>query len=239
MPASKTRKKVVHASLERTVDSVIVHDMKNLAFRLSALLQNLEENYENPLFKKNMTDILSDTIRKMDAIVKRFREERQHVIVKLRVDINQILSELIDGLPHRVRRNVQIENHVSELPLVWGDPFYLHNAFHSIIENAIEAMPEGGILRVKTKLIKQRNKPKISIEITDTGVGMTRSFLDKLFSPFVSTKEQGLGLGLFTSQQIFALHQGKIEVESAPGMGTTFRILLPADANDSKEDRYH
>jgi signal transduction histidine kinase len=61
-------------------------------------------------------------------------------------------------------------------------------------------------------------------------VGMSQSFMEtKLFSPFVSTKEQGLGLGLFTSQQIVALHRGNIEVESSPGIGTTFRILLPVE----------
>jgi signal transduction histidine kinase len=227
----KARRRIPHASLQRTVDSVIVHDMKNLAFRLSAVMQNMEENYDNPVFKKSMTDILGDTIRKMNAIVKRFKEQ-QYVVVKLRVDLNQIVRELVENLPARVLRNITVEMDLSDLPQIWGDPFYLHNAFHSLIENSVEAMPDGGTLKVKTKLIGRGKKPSVIVEISDTGVGMSQSFIaNKLFHPFISTKQEGLGLGLYTSQQIFALHQGKIDVESSPGSGTTFRITLPANEN--------
>lgn len=233
----KRKRKNFRVSLEKTVDSVIVHDMKNLAFRLSALLQNMDDNYENPLFKKSVADVLEDTVKKMDTIVKRFRDNQQQTVVKLRLDINKILSDLIGALPPRRLRNLKLDTHLSEVPLLWGDPFYLHNAFHSMIENAIEAMPEGGVLKVRSHLIKQRKKPKICIEIADTGVGMDRDFLEnKLFSPFSSTKSNGLGLGLFTCRQILALHHGSIEVESAPGVGTAFRILLPAEENAKQEN---
>lgn len=218
----------------RTADSVIVHDMKNLAFRLSALLQNMDENYDNPLFKKSMTDVLGDTIRKMDTIVKRFRENQQQIVVKLRVDINQILSELVAGIPQRTTRLVNIQSELEEIPLLWGDPYYLHTAFLSIMENALEAMPEGGTLSLRSRFTKKRGKPMANIEITDTGIGMSQAFLEtKLFSPFVSTKQNGLGLGLFNCQQIFAMHHGRIEVESSPGSGTTFRVLLPCDYAES------
>jgi len=214
----------------QTVDSVIVHDMKNLAFRLSALLQNMDDNYENPLFKKSMLDVLGDTIRKMNDIVKRFKEQQQHVMVKVRVDLNQILAGLLDALPSGRTRNLKIELNLGEMPLLWGDTFYLQNAFQSLIENAAEAMPEGGTLGIKTKVLRRRKKPWVIVEISDTGIGMSQSFMEsKLFRPFITTKENGLGLGLFTSQQIFALHHGKIEVESSPNEGTTFRIVLPVD----------
>ena len=235
-----TRKKMVRVSLQQTVDSIMVHDMKNLAFRLSALLQNLHENYENPLFKQNMVDILNDTIQKMEAIVKRFRENQQQVVIKLRVDLNQILQKLVHDLPQRRVRNLHMDLSFSDLPSIWGDPFYLHNAFRSLVENAIDAMPEGGTLRISTGIILDRKKEKISIEISDTGVGMSESFLqNELFNPFITTKETGLGLGLFTSQQILALHRGKIDVISTPGSGTTFRIKLPVEDNGKQEDRHH
>jgi signal transduction histidine kinase len=231
-PVMSSKKKVVRVSLQQTVDSVIVHDMKNLAFRLSALLQNMEENYDSPLFKQTMAEILGNTVQKMDAIVKRFRENQQQVVVKLKVDINHLLKKLIEDLPQRKIRSLNLDLSFGEIPSIWGDPFYLHNAFHSLIENAIDAMPDGGTLRIHTRLIWKRKRERILIEISDTGVGMTESFVqDELFNPFINTKEKGLGLGLFTSQQIFALHQGKIEVMSTPGSGTTFRITLPVEEN--------
>ncbi len=224
------KRKDPQSTVGQTVDSVIVHDMKNLAFRLSALLQNMDDNYENPLFKKSMLDVLGDTIRKMNDIVKRFKDQQQHVMVKVRVDVNQILSQLLDALPSGMTRNLKIEVNLGGIPLLWGDPFYLHNAFQSMIQNAAEAMPEGGTLEIKTKVLRRGKKPKVIVEISDTGIGMSQSFMEgNLFRPFITTKESGLGLGLFTSQQIFALHQGKIEVESGPNEGTTFRIILPID----------
>ena len=234
MPPTATKKRIPRVSVAQTVDSVIVHDMKNLAFRLSALLQNMEENYDNPLFKESMSDVLADTIRKMDSIVKRFREHQQQVVIKLRIDVNQIVKELLESLPAKRIRNLTIKTSFADVPQIWGDAFYLHNAFHSIVENAIEAMPNGGTLGAKTGLVRRGKKQKIHVEISDTGIGMTQSFMEsQLFSPFSTTKEQGLGLGLFTSQQIIALHQGMIEVESSPGQGTTFRVILPVEENDS------
>ena len=235
-----TKKKVVRVSLQQTVDSVIVHDMKNLAFRLSALLQNMEDSYDSPIFKQSMADILSDTVAKMDTIVKRYRDNQQQVVVKLKVDINQVLVKMIEDLPARRTRDIQLELSLMEIPMIWGDPFYLHNAFHSLADNAIDAMPKGGTLTITTKLIPYRKKKKIVVEISDTGEGMHASFVqNELFNPFHTTKDTGLGLGLFTSQQIFSLHGGKIEVLSTPGSGTTFRILLPADENGNKENRHH
>jgi signal transduction histidine kinase len=228
-PAMKRKQQV---SAERTADSVIVHDMKNLAFRLSALLQNMDENYENPLFKNSMMDVLGDTIRKMETIVKRFRENQQQVIVKLRIDVNQMLKELAPAIIAKTNRNIVPDIELSDVPLIWADPYYLHNAFSSIIENSIDAMPNGGSLKVETKLLTRRKKTKVVVEISDTGVGMTKSFMENtLFRPFMSTKDKGLGLGLFTCQQIVQLHQGSIEVESAPNSGTIFRIILPAEVH--------
>ncbi|MCI0413590.1 HAMP domain-containing histidine kinase [bacterium] len=234
------KKKVLRVSLQQTVDSVIVHDMKNLAFRLSALLQNMDENYENPMFKQSIAEILNDTVRKMDAIVKRFRENQQQVVVKLRVDVNHILKKLLEDLPQRRSRDLNLDLSFEEVPPIWGDPFYLHNAFHSLIENGIEAMPDGGTLRVHCGLTRERKREKILIEISDTGMGMSESFVqNELFNPFTTTKEKGLGLGLFTSQQIFALHGGKIKVMSTPGSGTTFRITLPVEENGTQENSHH
>jgi signal transduction histidine kinase len=231
---SQSKKRSRRTSVERTVDSVIVHDMKNLAFRLSTLLQNMEDNYENPLFKKSMLDVLGDTIRKMNDIVLRFRDQQQHVMVKVRVNIKQVLSSLLDELPPRMTKNLDVHVELDDLPEIWGDPYYLRNAFHSLIENATDAMPNSGVLTVTTRVQRRRKRPAAIVEICDTGIGMSQAFMEnKLFRPFITTKEQGLGLGLYTCQQIFALHHAKIEVESAPNQGTTFRIILPIEVHEA------
>jgi signal transduction histidine kinase len=233
-------KKLMRVSLQQTVDSVIVHDIKNLALRLSALLQNMEEHYESPLFRQNMEEILKDTVDKLDAVVTNFRTNQKQVIVKLITNVNQILKKVIEDLPHRKTRGIALDLSLNELPSIWGDPFYLHKAFQSLVQNALDAMPEGGILKIHTRTFRQRNRDKILIEISDNGMGMTESFMqNSLFNPFITTKEDGLGLGLFTSQQIFALHRGKIDVMSTPGSGTTFRILLPVEEDVKQKNSHH
>jgi len=214
------------------MDQVIVHDLKNLAFRLSALLQNMDMNYENPLFKTSMMEILADTIGKMDTIVKRFRDHQQQVIIKLRINLNDVLTATLNTLPQKAVKQIEINTEFGEIPTIWGDAFYLREAFTNLVENALDAMPEGGTLTLRTWRSDSRRKSRVGVEISDTGVGITQEYLDsKLFQPFVTSKDQGMGLGLYTSQQIFALHHGQMEVESAPDEGTTFRILFPADDN--------
>jgi signal transduction histidine kinase len=200
----------------------------------------MDENYDSPMFRQSIAEIIKDTVKKMDGIVTRFRANNRQVVVKLRVDVNEVLKKLIEELPQRKLRGVALDVSLDQLPLIWADPFYLHNAFQSIVENGIEAMPDGGTLRIATKLAQQRKKQKIRIEISDTGIGMTKSFVQNdLFSPFTTTKEKGLGLGLFTSQQIVTLHGGRINVMTKPGSGTTFRITLPAEENGAEENSHH
>jgi signal transduction histidine kinase len=192
----------------------------------------MDSNYDNPLFKTSMMEVLADTVGKMDTIVKRFKDHQKQVVIKLRINLNDVLNGIVTALPNKSIRQIKIETNFEELPLIWGDAFYLREAFHNLVENAIDAMPEGGILTIRTWRTDKRNKPLVGVEITDTGIGITQEYLEnKLFEPFMTTKDEGMGLGLFTSQQIFALHHGKLEVESAPQEGTTFRILFPAESN--------
>jgi signal transduction histidine kinase len=232
MAKRKTIARASRVSLQRTVDSVIVHDLKNLAFRLSALLQNMEINYENPLFKTSMMEILADTVGKMDTIVKRFRDHQQQVIIKLRINVNDLLIAMLNTLPKKAVKQIEIVTELGELPTIWGDAFYLREAFTNLVENALDAMPKGGTLSLRTWRSDTRRKSRVIVEISDTGIGISPEYLDsKLFQPFVTTKDHGMGLGLYTSQQIFALHHGQMEVESAPDEGTTFRVVFPADNN--------
>jgi signal transduction histidine kinase len=232
MAKRKTTTRASRVSLQRTVDQVIVHDLKNLAFRLSALLQNMDMNYENPLFKTSIMEILADTIGRMDTIVKRFRDHQQQVIIKLRINLNDVLSAMLNTLSQKAIKQIKIDTQFGEVPTIWGDAFYLREAFSNLVENALDAMPDGGTLTLRTWRADTRRKSRVIVEISDTGVGISEEYLDsKLFQPFATTKDHGMGLGLYTSQQIFALHHGQMEVESAPDEGTTFRILFPADTN--------
>ncbi len=209
--------------------SILVHDMKNLSFRLRAAGQNLETNYADPCFRQSLVNTLNNTTEEMDRMVRRFRERKEMVVVKIRIDVNELMRSALSGL-RRDARHIRITEQYGTLLPIWADTMLLENALFNILDNARDAMPGGGRLAVRTRLVENAgNRPRHAlIEIADTGIGMSEEFIrNELFAPFVTTKARGLGLGLYTSQQIIQMHDGEIAVHSGAGAGTVFSIYLP------------
>jgi len=209
--------------------SILVHDMRNLSFRLRSLSGNIDAHYKDPAFRDSLIRTLKDTTEQMDRMVRRFREQKEMVIVKVRTDLNEVVHIALlrgrgEGTP------IKISEEYGKLPLVWVDPMLIESAASSIVENARDAMPTGGLLAVRTRVVQtDGNTPPLAlVEIADTGPGMSQDFIMKdLFAPFVTTKPRGLGLGLYTCRQIVQMHDGEIRVRSELGKGTVFSIFLP------------
>ncbi|MFC1967083.1 sensor histidine kinase [Chloroflexota bacterium] len=114
--------------------------------------------------------------------------------------------------------------------MVMGDTGQLQQVFMNLVVNAIEAMPEGGVLSIESGITARVNKHWASIKFSDTGRGIEPENIKNLFVPFFSTKQEvkGVGLGLSVSHGIVEGHGGTIEVQSTPGQGSTFLVYLPA-----------
>jgi signal transduction histidine kinase len=108
------------------------------------------------------------------------------------------------------------------LPEISADPDLLHRALQNLVLNAIDAMPQGGELTIRTAILRDR----IEISVSDTGSGLTQEECGRLFTPYYTTKQHGTGLGLAIVQSVVSDHGGKIAVESTKEKGTTFRIEL-------------
>lgn len=117
------------------------------------------------------------------------------------------------------------KNFDPELSSVWVDPMQFQQIFLNLILNAVEAMPKGGQISVATR--HRPSKKSIVVEISDSGKGIERSDLDKIFLPFFTTKKKGTGLGLSITKRLVEQHHGQMTVISEPGQGTTFSITLP------------
>ena len=113
-----------------------------------------------------------------------------------------------------------------KLEAIEADPDLLHRAVQNLVLNALDAMPTGGTLTIRTA---QRDGPArcALLEVSDTGTGLTKEECERLFTPYYTTKQHGTGLGLAIVQSVVSDHGGKISVESDPGRGSTFRIELP------------
>lgn len=143
------------------------------------------------------------------------------------VDLNHLVHQCIKLVSHKMALgNIDAHLQLDEmLPPVRGDAGQLEQLFLALIMNAIDAMPREGELRVNTRT----SGLNAIVQIIDNGTGIDPSLFPRLFDPFVTTKEvgKGVGLGLAISRSIVDRHQGSIDVQSAPGKGTTFTITLP------------
>jgi signal transduction histidine kinase len=111
-----------------------------------------------------------------------------------------------------------------DIPAIEADPELLHRAVQNLVLNALDAMPGGGTLTIRTRPGAEAG---VLFEIADTGAGLTREECERLFTPYYTTKQYGTGLGLAIVQSVVSDHTAKISVESEAGHGTTFRIEFP------------
>jgi signal transduction histidine kinase len=133
----------------------------------------------------------------------------------------QLFRAQIDA-PDRPRITVAVELDAT-MPAVRADAEQLGRALQNLLLNAIDAMPDGGHLTVRTI----RSSGSVRFEVSDTGAGLTEEERSRLFTPYYTTKQHGTGLGLAIVQSVVADHGGRIWVDSAPGRGATFQIELP------------
>ncbi|MEW6102435.1 MAG: ATP-binding protein [bacterium] len=139
------------------------------------------------------------------------------------IEINSILKEFLDDPFFKELKGIEIKEELEEgLPFISGDPERLKQVLFNLIKNACDSMQQGGIIKIKT----YQNKDFVGIDITDVGGGIDEEHLDKIFSPFFTTKGKGVGLGLCIVKKIIDSHKGEIRVESKKDKGTTFTILL-------------
>ncbi len=146
------------------------------------------------------------------------------------VDINQIIEQTFDVVGHQADlQNIKVIRELSpDMPKVMADFDQLQQVFTNLIMNAIQAMPEGGELTLRTSI---GNNGQIKVEVQDTGSGISQENMRKLYTPFFTTKEKGkgVGLGLAVAYGIVQRHHGRIEVQSKQGKGTTFTIYMEAN----------
>jgi len=223
--------------LRSALDRVLVHDVKNMGFRLQMLLLNLEEHYGDPEFKKLVQSLLHSTVERLAVIAGRYEKHQDTILVKVALSPNDVLAVVAKEATSRIPRLRGVNTgqppklalSVGSPPEIWGDPDYLKEAFSSLVDNALEAAGAGGKVLLRSTAAGTRARPRASVEIIDNGCGMTPEFLrERLLQPFETTKPNGVGLGLFTADQIIRYHGGTLRVLSQPGGGTIMRVSFPA-----------
>jgi putative PEP-CTERM system histidine kinase len=207
----------------QTVSTFFVHDLKNLAAKLSMTLKNLPVHFDNPEFREDALRLMSSSVDQINSICSRLSLLRQKLEIRpIEVDLNQVVTATLAGLNGALAGCV-VEN-LQPVPKVSADAEQIQKVLTNLILNARDAIRGKGEIRVTTGTRDEWAE----LTVKDDGCGMTKEFLDhSLFRPFRTTKPKGTGIGLFQSKMIVEAHKGLLEVESREGQGSTFRVLLP------------
>jgi signal transduction histidine kinase len=195
----------------------------------------LASREHDPESERTRLETISQQIERIERIVRRMLDStRPETGEHAPLDINALLRRTFDAAAptldaSRVRLDAEL---ASGLPPVSGDPDRLQQVFINLVNNALDAMPEGGGLRVTTSLEPGGGggAGRVRIDFADTGTGMTEEVRAHIFDPLYTTKKRGrgTGLGLVVVRQVVSEHGGAIEVESQPGRGARFRLSFPA-----------
>jgi len=171
-------------------------------------------------------EIIGNEIRRLDEVVQSFLKFSRPEDLRLQpVAPGALLDEVVPILrPEAERSSVDVMIDCRGVPDVNGDPAMLRQAFLNLALNAVQAMPNGGTLRIACEAARGR---RVAITFSDTGVGIKPEHLQKIFDLYFTTKSKGSGIGLSMVYRTVQMHDGEIEVQSTPGAGTTFRLLLP------------
>lgn len=190
------------------------------------LKMQLRRNDIGPIkkeFERFLNIISGECVNTTDLVNELLDFTRKKEAAPLGVDLNKLLDSQLEKI--RLPAKVKVKRRFDpNLPMVYADPVQLSRAFYNILLNGVQAMPKGGALRLAT----ESAEGSVVVSVQDSGVGIPLEHLKKIFQPLFTTKTKGIGLGLALVKEYIEVNQGRIEVQSKEGSGTTFQISFPS-----------
>jgi len=201
--------------------SMVAHDLRNplQGIAVATYLLRSEGISENE--RNEMIDLIENNVEYSDGIVKDLLDySRTFQLELVEVTPNKIISSALKTV--QIPENIEVQNNAQEQPLIAVDPDRMKRVFVNLIENAVDAMPWGGILSIKSL----QSRDWVEIAFSDTGTGLAKGAVENLWKPLQTTKAKGMGMGLAICKRLVDAHGGEIRAESKNERGTTFTVRL-------------
>jgi signal transduction histidine kinase len=209
----------------QTLSTFFVHDLKNAANGLSLMLQNLPTHFDDPDFRADAVRGMGRTVDRINRMIQRLsslRRELQLQVKPCRLDL--LCAEVLAGLSVGIDGDKHLMRDLSPVPALALDEEAMRSVVTNLVTNARESLNGQGQVTVSTRA----DGKDVELVVSDTGCGMSPDFVNTLlFRPFHTTKTNGLGIGMFQCKKIIEAHGGRIRVDSQPGRGTRFTVLVP------------
>ncbi len=225
----KLEEQVLQAEKFKAVSTLaagMAHEIKNPLTTLMTFTEFIPEKQNDPSFLRNLHEVYTAELGRIHQIVKDLLEFSKPKTPRMKlVDLGPLITSTINMLSNDLlKRHVEwaVDSQHNGVTL-HADPDQLRQVLINLIQNAADAMPSGGQLKISTQAVNSH----LELTVSDTGSGIPSALLPKIFDPFVTTKPDGNGLGLAMVYSILQAHRGSIRADSQPNRGTTFTVSLP------------
>ncbi len=235
-----------------TMAAGMAHEVKNPLQSIKTFTQLLPSRFEDPDFRKTFCEVVPPEVQRIDTIVTRLLDfARTKPVHFAPLDPRRIIEEVLMLVENQVRKaGIRVSTEFPSEPVeINADDQRLHQVVLNLILNAIDAMKDNPVRNLTFRMTLDRahltskgqptffDVPCVRIAVSDTGCGISKDHIDQLFTPFFTTKADGSGLGLSVVHGIVTEHGGEIDVDSAPGLGTTFTLTFPLKAGAEALER--
>jgi signal transduction histidine kinase len=203
--------------------SGVAHEIKNPLNSLALLFEDWQSLNISQISQE--LEKGKDEVEKIGRIVDSFSEALKPVSLSLeKFEVGSVIEEEIKELENLAKeKNLKIDLKAEDGLKLTADRLLFGRVVSNLLKNAIEASPEGGLVRVKAYV----RKKKVILEVEDSGSGIEETQAEKIFEPFISSKSSGFGIGLYLTRKIVAAHGGKISFSNRPGCGAIFKVEMP------------
>ena len=252
MNARKSQELALSRELEslHKLSAMLLHDLKSSASMLSLVIQNAADNFGNPEFQKDALSTMSNVVGRIQKLILKLSTAprktelgTRHAVPLQPADLTEIVSGAVARSGIRDLARIKVIEEFTPVPQLMVDPENMERIILNLILNAIEAIEDKGVITIRTCEEQESLSPKpyalspmlyAVVSVSDTGCGMSQEFIrDRLFQPFQTTKDRGLGIGLYQCKAIIDACGGVIDVQSQQGVGSTFTVELPIQIRDS------
>ncbi|HUK50220.1 MAG TPA: ATP-binding protein, partial [Terriglobales bacterium] len=205
--------------------AMVAHDLRNPLQGITSAVYVLKNNSLTADQENEMFQIIGSSVEYAEAIVRDLMDYSREIhLARAESQPREIIQSALEAV--KVPSNVEVRDLSQEQPAISVDPDRMKRVFINLIENAVDATPQGGTLTIQTTELNGH----MEIKVSDTGTGMPKKIMENLWIPMQTTKSKGMGLGLPIVKRIIDAHSGEITVNSRQGEGTTFIIRLPIKA---------
>lgn len=205
----------------------VAHEIRNPLGSMAIFATILERELGADPEKQQLANHITTGIKSLDNLLSNMLLFASSPEARLKsADIRKVVEDSLLLAKGHEKRGVSVKAEFCGVTTIMADSGLLRQLFLNLIINAIDAMDEGGVLKVRTRIVED-TRSYMEIKVSDTGRGIGKEHIDRVFDPFFSTKDRGTGLGLAIVSAVVNAHSGFIDVASSPGEGTTFTIGLP------------